>query len=214
MAPICPVRGSQQDLKQRFSKRCLGKDRGVGRHGWCSVNVWCSSSSRRCCSSLWLTSQAEAQAEAQPVLLSLPGKLSEEVRLIHKSCLIYHSLCSPCKPSWSLLSAWTLILHWGSNLPRTAASDAHRSWRLSVICRAQFKPLLCGSIRLLIYRKARFCSPHNYFPKRSTSAAGVKSAKQSQVIDALVLVKEAWTRQREAWVSGTAQKKNYHKTAG
>lgn len=34
------------------------------------------------------------------------------------------------------------------------------------------------------------------FPKRSTSAAGVKSAKQSRVIDALLLVKEAEKAER------------------
>lgn len=149
-----------------------------------------------------------------PVLLSLSGKLSEEVRLTHKSCLRSHSLCSPWTLSWSLPSASTLILHWGRDLPCTAASDAHRSWCLLVIYRAQFKPLLCSSIRLSIYGKARFCSPGNSFPKRSTSAAGVKSAKQSWVIDALLLAKEAWTRQREAQVSCAAQKKHYHKTAG
>lgn len=178
----------------------------MGRRRWCSVNDWCPLSPRWCCCSCWLTTQGAS--DAHPALLALPGKLSDEVRLIRKRCLCYHSLCSPWKPSWSLLSAWTLILHGG--LPCMAASDARRSWCLLGIYRAQFKALLCSSIR-----KARFCSPpHCSFPKRSASAAGVKSAKQSWVIDALLLVKEAWTRQREARVSCTAQEKHNHKTAG
>lgn len=101
--------------------------------------------------------------------------------------------------------------HLRRDLPCTAASDARSSSCLLVIYRAQFKLLLCSSVRLLIYGEERFCSPCSSFPKRSTSAADVKSAKQSRVIDVLLLL---WKRPEQGRGSSTAQKKCYHRAAG
>lgn len=117
---------------------------------------------------------AEKQARQKP---------REQSRLTQHCfpCLGNSQICSPWMLTRSLPSAWTLILDWGRELPSKAASDGQHSWCLLVIWRAQFKLLLDSSIRLLIYGKAGFCSPCNSFPKRSTSTAGVKSAKQSPV---------------------------------
>lgn len=189
----------------RETKRHPGKERGLGSRVMLSQRLMPPSCLKllffMLCTPGWGPGSSQpSPRSALTVRRALGRRPGWDTKATHS-----HSLCSPWKPSCSLLSTRSLILHRGRDLPCTAASDVRwlSAGHSSSLCSAA----LSGSSSM---GKQAFALHAILFPKRSTSAAGVKSAKQSRVIDALLLVKEAWARQREGWISYTAQKKRYH----